>query len=101
MASDILTEIENAFEQSKAKRMTAKHQLEAAKGKFHMELMARREAGETITAVDMKAMMAASIDTNKLVNEFYHMFVNADSEYRAAKVNWEAEKRRYWEGRGR
>ncbi len=99
--ADPLTECENAFEQSKAKRLIAKQQLDAAKGKFHMELMARREAGENLTAMDMKALSDASIDTNKLVNEFYHKFVNADAEYRSAKVNWEAMKRQYWEGKGR
>ena len=96
-----LADIESAFENSKAERLKARHVWEAAKGRHHMELVARREAGEKWTIADMKAMEAAAIDTVGYVKEAYLSFIHADSEYRAAKVKWEAAKREYWDSKGK
>lgn len=89
--------VESAFEDSKAGRLTARHRWEAAKGRYHMELVARREAGETMTIADMKAMEAAAIDSIEYVKAAYLSFIQADSSYRAAKVKWEDAKRNYWD----
>lgn len=94
-----LVAVEMAFEDSKAARMRAKHQWEAAKGRFHMELVAEREAGKTITVADMNAMEAAAIDSVDYVREAYLSFIAADSSYRAAKVKWESAKRAYWDNK--
>lgn len=96
-----LVDIESAFETAKAERLKAKTQFEAAKGLFHMKLMARRSSGENLTIADMEAMEAASVNTDETVKERYLLFIEADSNYRAAKVKWEEAKRGYWEGRGR
>ncbi len=94
-----LADIESAFENSKAERLKARHVWEAAKGRHHMELVARREAGEKWTIADMKAMESAAIDTVDYVKAAYLGFITADSEYRAAKVKWEAAKRGYWDSK--
>lgn len=101
MSDQKLVDIEAAFETAKAERLKAKTQFEAAKGLFHMKLMARRSAGENLTIADMQAMEAASVNTDETVKERYLLFIEADSNYRAAKVKWEEAKRVYWEGRGR
>lgn len=92
-----LVDVESAFEDSRAVRMRSKHKLDASKGRYHMELVARREAGVTMTATDMKAMEDASIDSIDYVRDAYMAFIAADSSYRAAKVKWENAKRNYWD----
>lgn len=96
-----LVEIEAAFEESKAQRLRSRHILEAARGRYHMELVARREAGEKWTIADIKAMEASSIDSIDYVKQAYLGFIEADSSYRSAKVKWEAAKRDYWDNKGR
>lgn len=90
-------EIETAFEDSKAERMKKKLQWEAAKGRFHMGLVAEREAGRVLTIADMKALEATAIDDVPYVRGTYLTFIEADSAYRAAKVKWEDAKRSYWD----
>lgn len=92
-----LADIESAFEDSKANRMAAKFAWEAAKGKLHMELVARREAGEKLTISDMKAIEAKAINDVEDVRTSYLDFIESDSKYRSAKVKWEAAKRDYWD----
>lgn len=92
-----LADIEMEFEESKANRMIAKHRWDSAKGKFHSELVARREAGEKLTIADMKALKDSAIDNVPDVRETYLMFVAADSAYRAAKVKFDAATRTYWD----
>jgi len=94
-----LADIESTFEDSKAERLKAKFAWEAAKGKLHMELVARREAGEKLTVADMKAIEAKSINDVDEVRSSYLSFIEADSKYRSAKVNWEAAKREYWDNK--
>lgn len=101
MSDDKLIKSEAAFEESKATRLRAKHQLEAGRGRYHMELVARREAGEKWTIADIKAMEACAIDSVDYVRDLYLKFIEADSVYRAAKVQWEADKREYWDSKGR
>lgn len=92
-----MVNVEKAFEDSKANRLTSRHKWEAAKGRYHMELIARREAGENITVTDMKAMEATAIDSIDYVKEAYLNFIQADAAYRSAKVSWENAKRNYWD----
>lgn len=92
-----MADIEAAFEASKAERLKARYQFESAKGNLHMQLMARRTAGEVLTIADMKAILAAAIDNNELVKSCYLRFVETDAAYRAAKVRWEDAKRQYWD----
>lgn len=94
-----LSDIEAAFEKGKAERYIAKTKFEAAKGLFHMKLVARREAGENLTVSDMKAMEAAAIDTDDLVKQSYLHFIEMDSQYRGLKVTWEDAKRKYWDNK--
>lgn len=96
-----LADIEKAYEDSKAERMKGKLRFEAAKGRYHMELVARREAGATLTIADMKALEAASIDSVDYVREAYLSFIETDSNYRSKKVLWEDAKRKYWDGKDR
>lgn len=92
-----LADIENVFENAKAERMKAKHRWEANKGRYHMELVARREAGETLTVSDIKALEAVAIDEIPYVKAAYLAFINSDSDYRAAKVAKDAAVRDYWD----
>lgn len=94
-----LVDKERAFEESKAARLTARHRWEAAKGRFHMELVAKREAGQNWTIADMKAMEASAIDDVHYVKEAYLAFIDADSRYRSAKVAYEDAKRSYWDSK--
>lgn len=94
-----LVSVEDTFESAKAARLIAKHRWESAKGKLHMELMARREAGETLTIEDMKAIKAAAIDNVPDVRSAYLAFIAADSDYRGAKVAYEASVRQYWDNK--
>jgi hypothetical protein len=96
-----LDQADQNFETAKAERMKARFQFEAAKGKLHMELMARRVAGEELTSSDMKAILADAINSDPTIKDFYLAFIKADSDYRAAKVMYEKEKRAYWDGKGR
>lgn len=96
-----MLEIESAFEDSKAERLKARHVLEAARGRWHMELVARREAGENWTMADMRAMEAKAIDDVPYVKDAYLNFIKADSQYRHCKVQWEAAKREYWDNKTR
>ena len=53
-----LAEIESEFEDAKQTRLLTRNRWEAAKGKFHMTLVARRTAGEKLTIADMEALEA-------------------------------------------
>jgi hypothetical protein len=92
-----LADIEAAFEDSKQNRLISKNAWEAAKGKYHMILIARREAGEKLTVADMRALEATAINDVEEVRTGYLDFIEADSKYRAAKEKWEAAKRDYWD----
>jgi hypothetical protein len=94
-----LVSIEQAFEKSKADRFTAKTRWDAARGRYHGELTARREAGETLTQTDIKALEACAIDDIPYVKAAYLSFINADTDYRQAKVAWESAKRDYWDNK--
>jgi hypothetical protein len=94
-----LSDIENAFEESKANRLITKNVWDAAKGRFHMTLIARRESGEKLTIADMEAMEACAINDVDDVRAAYLDFIEADSKYRSAKVKWESAKRKYWDGK--
>lgn len=94
-----LVSIEAKFENAKADRLIAKHRWDSAKGKLHMTLVARREAGEKLTIEDMKAIKDSAIDNDPDVRETYLMFISADSEYRAAKVKFDDATRRYWDSK--
>lgn len=95
----VIANIEAVFENSKAARLIARHRWEAAKGKLHMELVAKREAGANLTIADMEAIQAAAIDNVPEVKAAYLSFIEADSKYRDAKVKWEAAKRAYWDSK--
>lgn len=94
-----LVEIEQAFENWKSQRMQAKFRWEAAKGKYHMELVARRESGEKMTIADMKSLESCAIDDIEDVKDAYLWFIKIDGEYRNSKVKYEDAKRRYWDGK--
>lgn len=94
-----LVEIEQAFENAKAERMKAKIRWEANKGKYHTQLVARREAGEKITVSDIKALEAAAIDDIPEVKSAYLDFINKDGDYRFKKVQFEEAKRAYWDAK--
>lgn len=94
-----MADIENAFEQSKAKRFDSKNRWESAKARLHMELIARREAGQNLTVEDIKATKALAIDNVDYVRDAYLAFVASDADYRSAKVKWEAAKRNYWDSK--
>lgn len=92
-----LVVIEQTFETSKANRFQAKTRWEAAKGRYHGELVAKRNAGAELTQSDMKALESCAIDAVDYVKAAYLAFINADTDYRQAKVAWEAAKRSYWD----
>lgn len=92
-----LADIEKVFEDSKAARFINKNQWEATKGRLHMTLVSRREAGANLTIADMKAIEASAINDNEDVRDAYLSFIQADSKYRDAKVKWESAKRGYWD----
>lgn len=94
-----IADAESKFENAKAARLIAKHRWDAAKGRLHMELVARREAGETLTVSDIRAIEAVAIDNVDYVKSSYLAFINADSDYRAAKVAFDACTRRYWDSK--
>lgn len=94
-----LADIEQLFESAKALRMQSKIRWEVAKGRYHGELVARREAGATMTIADMKALTAIAIDDVEYVKAAYLVFISADTEYRKSKVAWEAAKRNYWDSK--
>ena len=94
-----IANVEAAFEDSKAWRLSSRFNWEAAKGKYHMTLIARREAGEKLTVSDIKALEATAINDVPEVREAYLDFIKADAKYRSAKVNWESAKREYWDNK--
>lgn len=94
-----IADAQTKFENSKAARLVAKHRWEANKGRYHCELVARRESGETMTVADMKALEAVAIDNIEYVKAAYLAFINADSDYRSAKVEYERATRNYWDSK--
>ncbi len=92
-----LAQIEQRFEDSKEGRLAARTMLEAARGKFHMTLVARREAGEKLTTEDMKALVASAVNDVDYVRAAYLNFVQADTDYRRYKVEWNQAQRDYWD----
>jgi hypothetical protein len=96
-----LADIEKEFEEAKGARHNAVTMLNAARGKKHMELMAKREAGQNLTQSDIKAMIDASIDTEEFMRERYMEFVKADSHYRHCKVKFDEAVRDYWSRKGK
>lgn len=94
-----IADAESKFENAKAARLIAKHKWDAARGRLHMELVARREAGENLTVSDIKAIEAVSIDNVDYVKAAYLDFIKADSDYRAFKVEFDAATRHYWDNK--
>ena len=94
-----LADSEKIFEESKRARMLAKHKWEAAKGRYHNSLTVRREAGKKLTIADIRALEAVAIEDVDFVRDAYVAFIAADSHYRASKVNYETDKRAYWDGK--
>lgn len=98
-SEDEIVQIEQAFEDSKAKRFKANMEFKAAKGEYHTKLIARREAGEILTIADMKALEDSAINRDPKVQSAYLEFIKADGAYRLAKVEWESAKRAYWDSK--
>lgn len=96
-----LADIEMAYEKAFAKAKDAGTRLKAARGRYHIELLARREAGEKLTVADIKAYEAVAIDDVDYVKEAYINYTRAHSELLTAKVAKEQGIRDYWDNRGR
>lgn len=96
-AEQDLADIESAYETSKHERSRLKTAFEIAKAKYHGELVARRENGETLTVGDMRALEMVALDDNESIRSAYLSFMKSDTIYRQAKVRWEAAKRDYWD----
>jgi ABC-type sugar transport system ATPase subunit len=62
-------------------------------------LMARRADGERLTVQDMDALIMIALDDVDYVKDAYMDFVAADTACGRAKVNYEAGKRAYWDGK--
>ena len=95
-----IVEIELAFEKAKSERRRSNDILRLEKGRYHTQLIARRGAGETLTAVDMRALEDCAIESVPAVKAAYLNFVNTDADYRIKKVKWESTKRQYWDSKG-
>lgn len=96
-----LADIETAYEKAFAKAKDAGTRLKAARGRYHIELLARREAGEKLTVADIKAYEAVAIDDVDYVRDAYLNYTRAHSELLTAKVAKDQGIRDYWEGRGK
>jgi hypothetical protein len=89
------------FEKAKDDKAEAKANYEAELGKYHMTLIARRDAGETLTAADMKALVKAAIHTEKHIQEAWIKYLRVQTEHRLAKLAWDKAYRAYWDGKDR
>lgn len=98
-AEQTLADLESAFLKAKADRFTARRKWEAAKGKYHLELIARREAGEKLTIADMKAMQDVAIDEVQYVKDAYLEFVSVTTRAIQAEVKFNEATREYWDNK--
>ena len=96
-----LADIETAYEKAFAKAKDAGTRLKAARGRYHIELLARREAGEKLTVADIKAYEAVAIDDVDYVRDAYLNYTKAHSELLTAKVAKDQAVRDYWDSKGR
>jgi hypothetical protein len=94
-----VADAEKAFEYSKQNRMKAKNNFDAAKGLYHGTLVIRREAGEKLTTVDMKALEDQAITEVSYVQSAYVEFIASDSDYRAKKIKYNTSVRKYWDNK--
>lgn len=106
MASDLdhylqeLSEIEKAFEMARVARLRARARLDAAKGRYHTELTARRTAGKILTQSDMKALEDMAINDVDYVKAAFEAYINSETDYGTTQVAWDHAEREYWESRG-
>lgn len=96
-----LDDAEARLENAKAALRNARVQFDYHKAAYHMKLIARRANGENLTVADISALKKAAVNDVPEVRDAYLAFVQADSEYRAAKVSLAHHVRAYWEGRGK
>ncbi len=95
-----LAEIEGDHEKAKVARIAAKARWDAARGRYHTELTAKRTLGKTLTQSDMRALEDMAIDDVDYVKAAYLAYINSETDYGTTKVAWDHAEREYWESRG-
>lgn len=94
-----LADIEKAHDEAKEARRMAYRAFRAAKGRYHIELMARRSGGEIMTVADMKAYEDAAIDLVPYVKESYLALNEANIKEDQMKRALNEATRDYWQQR--
>lgn len=92
-----LSDAEKAYLEAKDARFEARRKWDAAKGRYHLTLIAEREAGRKLTIADMKALGKVAIDEVPYVREAYLAFVAAKNDENIKQGRFNDANRYYWD----
>lgn len=92
-----LVDIEMASKQAQEARRIAYRAFRAARGRYHLELKAKRDAGANITIADMRAYEDAAIDSIDYVREAYLALNEASVKADQAEIALSEATRNYWD----
>jgi len=94
-----LVAIELTSKQATRERDYAEDRLKLARGRYHLELIARRKAGEQLTIADMKAMEDCAIEDIPDVKAAYLNLMEKEAEADIKSIRWGSAEREYWDSR--
>lgn len=94
-----LADIEQAYETAKTQWRISKDRLEANKAHYHMQLVARRESGETLRVSDIRAMEKAAIDDVPEIRAAYLDLNDKTIALGKSKVARDQATRDYWDNK--
>lgn len=94
-----LADIEGEYEAAKLTRRQKRDALRAARGRYHAELVLRREAGEKLTIADIQALENVAIDSVDYVRNAYLEFGEAESNFSIKSVALNQATRDYWDSK--
>lgn len=94
-----LADIEQVYEDAKTALRVAKDRLEANRGHYHTQLVARREAGENLTVSDIRALEKTAIDDIPSVRSAYLDFIDKQTAFGISRVTKDSATRSYWDNK--
>lgn len=94
-----LADIEMSHKKAQEARRIAYRAFRAARGRYHLELKAKRDAGANITQADFKAYEDAAIDSVDYVREAYLALNEANVKADQAEIVLNEATRKYWDAR--
>ncbi len=94
-----LADIEQDYETAKTSLRVSKDRLDASKGRYHTQLVARRESGEILTVSDIRALEKTAIDDIPEIRACYLDFIDKQTIFGIKKVAKDSATRAYWDNK--